>query len=108
LVLLLSGRLLFLALLADHTHLVGQQAIVRIVDLFHLKIVVGFLLHGLIAPVDPKLGDSRFIGKDGSTRMFDQSFDGCVGAFLLKEVLSKDVVNIIAYPYELLFLVANR
>lgn len=40
--------------------------------------------------------------------MFDQSFDGCVGAFLLKEVLSKDVVNIIAYPHELLFLVANR
>jgi hypothetical protein len=108
--LLLSGREQFLPgeTLVVVAHHFAEEAAVGVGGAFHFHLaVVGFLLHGLVAPEYAKLGDSRFVDEYGPAGIVDELFDGCAGAFFFCDILVEQVVDVVADPDELLLAVAN-
>ena len=89
-------------------HLPPQQTAVGVNGTLELNPgVVSLLLHGVVSPVDPELGDSGFVGEDSPTNERDKVLGGGLRAFLLGKVLGKDVVDVVADSDELLAAVAN-
>ena len=111
-VLLLPGRHFLLRgrplLPVGSAHLPPQQTAVGVDGTLELNPgVVSLLLHGVVAPIDPELGDPGLVGEDSPANEGDEVLGGGLRAFLLGKVLSKDVVDVVAHSDELLAAVAN-
>ena len=95
--LFLQSRLLFFHLLLSLPHLIAQKTVIRVIR------PTAFLQrHALTAPVNSKFGDSGFIGQYGSAGMSNKGGWICSSPFLLQQLLTDDVVHVVADSYELL------